>query len=275
MPVGGFFYSRCLPTHISNDDPIVFPGIPGAAHEHQFFGKLELDAHSTAESLVGRPSSCKEQDGGTYWVPTLYLNGQRVDPVDVNVRYGLGPTSAPDKLIAFPPGFVLIAGGTRGTVQWNVKPPRRPPVAKDEWPFPTDREQVTCNIIFPDLVKLDEDGQPMIDSPNHRSHCAYSKRGVVPEGYAVIPQLQLKVHYPRGLPAPNWVEPEHDGHDHDEPHAPVPDVCLSDGHPLMSMHADFMNTWTQDRLEQVVEYCIRGRRNCGEVAVGEPFRFRV
>src|SRR3954447_13150804 len=41
-PRAGFheFPADCTVTHLASDDPIVFPGVPGAAHNHTFIGNL-------------------------------------------------------------------------------------------------------------------------------------------------------------------------------------------------------------------------------------------
>src|SRR3712207_8279726 len=45
------FVVRCDSSHRNSDDPIVYPGAPGAAHSHDFFGNSSTNAHSTHESL--------------------------------------------------------------------------------------------------------------------------------------------------------------------------------------------------------------------------------
>ena len=47
----GAFRMTCKPSHNAYDDPIVFPGRPGAAHLHTFFGNTRADAFSTYASL--------------------------------------------------------------------------------------------------------------------------------------------------------------------------------------------------------------------------------
>ena len=44
---------------------------------------------------------------------------------------------------------------------------------------------------------------------------------------------------------------------------PVGDVTLASGDPT-TLHADFMNSWDETRLETLVQHCIRESRNCGE-----------
>ncbi|MEI6403953.1 MAG: hypothetical protein WCP59_17400, partial [Actinomycetota bacterium] len=43
----GQFVVECGFSHAGTDDPIVYPGQPGASHEHVFFGNTGTDAAST------------------------------------------------------------------------------------------------------------------------------------------------------------------------------------------------------------------------------------
>ena len=68
----GFFRVTCEVSHFAYDDPIVFPGQPGAAHLHMFFGNTEANAYSTFDSLLNTgTSTCNGQDLNrtAYWVP--------------------------------------------------------------------------------------------------------------------------------------------------------------------------------------------------------------
>jgi hypothetical protein len=65
-------------SHLSYDDPVVFPGQPGAAHLHHFFGNRSTDAFSTYESLRANPHGTTNSDminGSAYWVPAM-LDGR-------------------------------------------------------------------------------------------------------------------------------------------------------------------------------------------------------
>ena len=43
---------ECGASHAAADDPIVFPGQPGAAHLHEFFGNTSTNASSTYASML-------------------------------------------------------------------------------------------------------------------------------------------------------------------------------------------------------------------------------
>jgi hypothetical protein len=41
------------------DDPIVFPGQPGASHMHDFFGNETTNAYSTQSSMLAGATNCR------------------------------------------------------------------------------------------------------------------------------------------------------------------------------------------------------------------------
>jgi len=67
------FNAACTYSHSFKDDPIVFPGLPGASHMHSFLGNRSTNANSTTESLMANTaSSCGPAlDHSAYWIPTL------------------------------------------------------------------------------------------------------------------------------------------------------------------------------------------------------------
>jgi hypothetical protein len=71
---------ECNASHTAADDPIVFPGRPGAAHLHEFFGNTSTNASSTYASMVGKPTTCPfAGDTAGYWMPALFnSSGQRI-----------------------------------------------------------------------------------------------------------------------------------------------------------------------------------------------------
>ena len=74
----GAFRLFCEYSHLSYDDPILYPGKPGAAHLHAFLGNTEANHASTYKSL--RRSGKSTCSGGpinrsAYWMPAV------IDPV--------------------------------------------------------------------------------------------------------------------------------------------------------------------------------------------------
>jgi hypothetical protein len=75
------FVSACGFSHRAMDDPIVYPGRPGLSHDHTFVGNQTTDAFSTLHSLRSGATTCRRAaDTAAYWMPTLLLNGQPVEP---------------------------------------------------------------------------------------------------------------------------------------------------------------------------------------------------
>lgn len=110
FPGGPYFVVACGFSHMNNDDPIVFPGKPGASHNHTFIGNRVVDAAATPASLLGGDSSCLDAgDASAYWVPTLFAGRQPVKPL-VGVGYYVRRTLGAVR--AFPPGLKMVAGNS-------------------------------------------------------------------------------------------------------------------------------------------------------------------
>jgi hypothetical protein len=88
--VVGAFRMTCKASHLAYDDPIVYPGQPGASHLHQFFGNTLADANSTYQSLrTSGDSTCHSKlNRSAYWIPAMMNGrGQVVVPDFLTVYY--------------------------------------------------------------------------------------------------------------------------------------------------------------------------------------------
>ena len=56
---GNNFFANCRFSHTAPDDPILFPGQPGRAHPHTFFGNRSTNAASTPATLRAAATTCK------------------------------------------------------------------------------------------------------------------------------------------------------------------------------------------------------------------------
>ncbi|HEU4354062.1 MAG TPA: DUF1996 domain-containing protein, partial [Actinomycetota bacterium] len=54
----GFFNILCRQSHRSNDDPIVYPGVEGAAHLHEFIANKTTAFDSTLASMTDATTTC-------------------------------------------------------------------------------------------------------------------------------------------------------------------------------------------------------------------------
>ena len=117
---------NCSPSHLLYDDPIVYPGVEGAAHLHHFFGNPGTNRDSTYASLRSRTEEDGTCSGGpinrtAYWHPAMIRpqNNKVVTPTSYTIYYTVGP-QRDDRCDAvfgwqyatqfFPRGFSLIGG---------------------------------------------------------------------------------------------------------------------------------------------------------------------
>jgi hypothetical protein len=238
------FVSTCAFSHRAQDDPIVMPGRPGVFHDHTFVGNVSTNAFSTLKSLRPAATTCRRaEDTAAYWAPTLFLRGRAVEPVGATIYYRRRTL---DAVQAFPQGLKVIAGNAtarapqeRRVTFWNcgilggVPPSASVPTC----PGRTRALGLRLHVIFPNCW----DGQSL-DSADHQSHMAYSRRGLCPSSHPVaVPAVSLILRYPIAGGA---------------------GVELSSGGQY-SAHADFFNAWDEDGLKHLVDGCLNALRHCG------------
>lgn len=242
--VGVNFVSGCAYSHSLMDDPIVFPGQPGAAHRHDFFGNRTTNAFSTYQSLLSGPTTCRRRlDTAAYWAPSLVVNGSPVLPARSSVYYKGGPVPEPS-IVAFPAGLRMIAGDVKAItpqgvrlVSWNCGADGESLLTGPTPPSCPPGTQLKAHIKFPQCWNGRD-----LDSPDHKSHMAYPVRTACPATHPIaLPALQLNVVYNvNGDPA---------------------GLGLASG-SIHSMHADFFNAWNQAELERLVRACINPDLQC-------------
>jgi len=180
------FLTVCRFSHRKPDDPIVFPGRPGLSHGHTFVGNESTDAFSTPKSLRAAATTCdRSEDTAAYWAPTLLVDDQPVTPVAATVYYRRRTIQS---VRAFPPGLEMVAGDSHaleqqslGVTWWDcgdrggIAPSSTVPTCP-----PGPATSLRLHVRFPDCW----DGRHL-DSPDHKSHMAYSKRGRCDEVHPV------------------------------------------------------------------------------------------
>lgn len=237
------FVSSCRFSHRAMDDPIVFPRHAGASHDHTFVGNMTTNAFSTRASLLKGSSTCRRHgDTAAYWMPTLLLNGQAVEPRGATIYYRRRTL---DPVRPFPPAFKMIAGDAHAASPqnlrvtfWNcgaaadIRPSSTVPTCPDD-----RMTDLRLHVNFPSCW----DGRSR-DSADHQSHMAYAMRGHCPSTHPVaVPAISLIFRYPI---------------------AGGPGVSLSSG-GQHSAHADFFNAWRQPVLSSLVDGCLNALRHCG------------
>ncbi|MFI6510702.1 DUF1996 domain-containing protein [Streptosporangium sp. NPDC050855] len=242
------FNATCAYSHSRPDDPIVFPGLPGASHMHTFVGNRGADASTTTQSLLAdTATSCAPAaNPSAYWIPTLYERDKAIEPKDVIVHYGSRLADA-TKTVPFPTGFRMIAGSAtsqvptpKGSVnQFYCAGPGGEigRSADGNWPVCAPTANLMFQLVFPDCW----DGAHL-DSPNHKSHVAYAHTGACGGDHPVaIPSVSFVISYPTRGSADGF--------------------RLASG-MASSMHGDFFNAWNENALGHRVRDCIVQSAKC-------------
>jgi hypothetical protein len=249
----GQFWVRCRFSHAAMDDPIVFPGQPGASHMHDFFGNKTTDANSTQASMLAGATNCRiPSDTAGYWSPTASVGGVTIKPPVMRIYY-LGVKDVAVETI--PQGLKVIGGNKDALspaenphVFWycgetvSVKTPKMD-APYDCGPWAQYR--------FVDGVV------GVVDLPNcwdgvglEPSNVVYPVGGACPSGFDhVLARVSERIHF--GVMNP--LNP--DG---------TVGLTLSSG-AYYTLHADFWNTWQQPRLDQLVADCLVAHVGCGSV----------
>ena len=255
----GGWLVKCPYSHSLPDDPVVFPGQPGASHLHDFMGNTTTDANSTYGSMTASgdtTTTCPQSSGDTsgYWVMALFKNGVKYDPAEPQSpsrgaefyyrKDNLEPGTA---IHTFPANFRMIAGNGHATSEAENPYLGREiyygcsddsETGKPTAPVDCATGVISLHVGFPNCW----DGANL-DSPDHKSHVVYPSRGVCPADHPVaLPRLIMRTEYPIGTDSSG--------------------VTLSSG-PYYTAHGDFWNTWDQQKLDDLVARCLNGDTDCG------------
>jgi hypothetical protein len=236
------FNATCTYSHAAPNDPIVFPGQPGASHMHSFVGNDGTNASTTFEDLMRfTASSCQpSQDHSAYWIPTLYERDQPVQPKQVVVYYG-SLLDDKSKTVPMPQGLRMIMGDAMRQVPTPVGavnqfycaggPLDGASRSRDgNWPV-CDGGTLHFTMRFPDCW----DGQHL-DSPDHKSHVAFGAGGRCTDQFPVpIPAVTFSISYPTS--------------------GSVDGFRLASG-MASSMHGDGFFAWDENALGHRVKDCV-------------------
>ena len=264
----GQFRFTCDYSHMNYDDPIVYPGKPGASHLHVFFGNTAVNYASTRDSIEKTGNSTC--GGGTanrtgYWVPALIdtKDGTPLKPSKILVYYK--SDAVPNGNIKpYPAGLRMVAGDMRSSS----------PQAKTDWgclgPNSEQRyKSIPANCPVGSIVEATIDF-PMcwdgvnLDSPDHKSHMSFTvwdneaRKVVCPTSHPVqLPGLTEKVQYKvteAGSPA-RW-RLSSDNYD----------TTLPGGY---SIHADWFNGWDAKVQDTWLKNCLLANRDCHGFLLGD------
>lgn len=264
------FRFRCKPSHLLFDDPIVFPGQPGKAHLHMFFGNTLANGNSTYESL--RQSGDGSCDGGplnrsAYWMPALMNeNGKVVVPDLVTIYYKKHPGTN-----RFPRGLKMIFGYDH----------RYPDKKLTNWKCASGGGQFTTIAEVNCPASVNGNNQLMVtlaapscwdgknlDSPDHRSHMSYGSyngygENVCPDTHPVnIPTFTMLVSWSHNGAAEysKWRLSSDHVSPHDSTSAQIPGGT--------SFHTDWFGGWDDSVMDMWIDGCMNQFKSCSGGALG-------
>jgi Domain of unknown function (DUF1996) len=241
--IGVNFIENCRFSHQAPDDPIVFPAMPGASHQHTFVGNRTTNAFSSYGSLRSGGTTCmRRDDTAGYWVPALYQGTSPILPVGATIYYRRGTLA---EVSPFPNNLRMIAGDAKAATPqsmrvtfWSCGVASGLDRSATVPTCPSTRGSfLRLHIRFPECW----DGRNL-DSSDHKSHMAYATRAGCPSTHPVeVPQITQIYRYPS---------------------------LGGDGFSLASggqysAHADFVNAWKPNVLRKLVDGCLNDLVHCG------------
>jgi hypothetical protein len=249
----GQFRVACEYSHFGADDPIVFPGRPGASHLHMFFGNTETDAFTTQEALVdsgGSTCSGFELNRSAYWIPALLDGrGNAVVPDQIIIYY---KTHHPESVTAMPQGLQMVAGNTSSEsfeadqlLQWSCG-------ANGQAYAPTNRipdcggDIINASVVFPNCW----DGVNLA-SPDFTSHLTYvNDNEDCPSSHPRrLPKISILVYWPGVDSVDGW-------------HLSSDVTGGFNAPPGGTLHADWWGGWNDETMDLWIEGCMQAARNC-------------
>ncbi|WP_250033383.1 DUF1996 domain-containing protein [Paractinoplanes maris] len=229
-----------------NDDPIVFPGLPGASHSHTFMGNTTTNAGTTLNSLKAGGTSCITPGDKTgYWMPTLLNGDTAVQPVGRQTIYYKSGVIDYRSVRPFPEGLRYVVGSPTSTIDDF----RNHPGAVEgfecgdlsfNWDIPANcapGSQLNVRFQAPSCWN-----GLHLDVPDHKSHMAYPVLGVCPASHPVaVPMIEFKMAWPVSGTMAN--------------------VRFSSGRGF-SFHYDVFNAFDGPTLAALTRHCINGGLQC-------------
>ncbi|NVD43496.1 DUF1996 domain-containing protein [Qipengyuania atrilutea] len=279
--VVGAFRFICAPGQLRYDDPVVFPGKPGASHLHQFFGNLEADGNSTYESLrkSGESTCTSDLNRSAYWMPALLTgDGHVVRPEYFSIYYKRRPLGDAafenngTKPARFPRGLRYIFGWDAYRASEYQKPKANfkcNPGEGGSFSGTMTEVLARCPVggaFYASLSSPKCWNGTDLDSPDHQAHMTGSYRNR-DSGYIeacpsthpyMLPTFTITAKYvvQEGEDTSKWYFAS-------DPMAPE-----EFREPGYTLHADWFGAWNDLALNTWQEHCIEKMLNCSDFNFG-------
>ncbi len=262
----------CKPSHMSNDDPLVYPNQQGAAHHHTFYGNTTVNYKSNLATLATTGNStCNGgiMNRSAYWHATM-IDTTTKSPVlpdgGALFYYKTGYDGVPANMVVAPPkGLRMLTGNSKATAASGVKDVAYmcvPPDGhyqgwNDHIPNCKVGEVMQMAVDFPQCW----DGVNL-DSPDHKSHMAfagsYPTANHCPATHPIaIPKITMTLNYKVNsanqatkwrLSSDNYAS------------------TLPGGY---SGHADWVNGWDETIMSGIVKNCLNKQLDCSAHLLGD------
>ena len=279
--VEGAFRFLCAPTHNAYDDPIVYPGQPGASHLHTFFGNTKADANSTYASLrTSGESSCNNLlNRSAYWIAAMMNgHGKVVMPDYVSIYYKRAASTSRFCQPPYATACVPLPRGLRYVFGYNMQEPKKSAPAGSYY-WNCDGPGATSGH-FPSITVAAK-GCPVgarlgavlsappcwngkeLDSKDHRSHMAWTAQ----DGYGhaacprshpyLIPQFTLAAWYSVDATLADWYMASD--------RMPGMPVAV----PGTTLHSDWFGAWEDSIQARWTANCIEKMLSCSGGDLGD------
>lgn len=270
----GQFRVGCQYSHFNFDDPIVYPGQPGKAHLHMFWGNTHVDANTHYDPNDTSQNSLTKYGGGScqgaelnrtaYWMPALMDgNGNVVVPKSIVVYYKTNNnTSQAQAASILPAGLKMIGGNSKGNtnvtgyreLEWNCYDDSA------SWTYPLDAYGNTAGRTIPATCPSGHWLHSIISFPQCYRGSGFEltdtqfqdEQQNCPSGWVHMPQVQYIIDWPKSPTGSyaNWYLSS----DRMMGQTVKPNGSTLHGDWFGGWNDTVMNTWTNG--------CIRALRNC-------------
>ena len=281
--VGAFRFTCGAEGPLRTDDPLVYPGQPGRAHLHLFWGPTNIDANTTMASLaasVGN-STCNygpfTLNRSAYWAPALLDDKGMVRNADTISVYYKRPMASSPRCTRGSATFqgicVALPNQIRYVFGWDQFKPDAP-VQGASW-YCTGSGSLhfkNLDAVFAAGCKAGDtlvadmaapncwDGK-FLDAPDHRSHTAYASYGSW--GYLrcptthpyLIPQNESKIAW-------TVTADMFDATTKRSRLRLASDHMKANAKPGETLHSDYMEQWVDEAKRMWTEGCINKGLDC-------------
>jgi len=251
----------CTISHFSYDDPIIYPGEPGKAHLHMFWGNTSTDAFSTPESLpFTGGSSC---EGGTnyrsgLWIPALFNSqNEAVVPDRTFIyykRFG-SPHMDYNQLQVIPQGLEMLASTATLNYSGQIFTVRE----QDD-----GKRVMRLELSFPSCVATDDgtmNGNPILSYKQMpgaaasvvNSHVSY------PSGSSSSNAVDCPSTHPYGFATPIVIVLYDEATVGSNPY--VASDKMNNAPNMSTLHGDYLFGMNDTVNEQVLQ-CVKEARSC-------------